>query len=106
MPSGTEDAYAKPVGRGWGDWVPLYALLGGGPWRITVRARTKSDAPSSFDGELSYIDESGTPQKKRFFNYVSVVTEAGTAHEPKVRFKSHSMGQYIEVDFTVGGVSR
>lgn len=64
---------------GWGPFVTLPAL-GGGPFQINLTAESKSDAPSSFDGELHYFGEDAARRQRRFLcpGSVSVITEANT----------------------------
>ncbi len=98
------EIWAPPVR--WGPSVEL-AILAGGPYRVSLTAETKSNAPSSFDGELAYFDENGAQRTDRFLGpgSIAVKTEAGVWQQPSVRFRSHSVGQIVYVRYSVAALT-
>jgi hypothetical protein len=88
-----------PPARVWGPWIEL-AKLTGGPLTYRVDFDTISSAPSTFDAEIQYWN--GPSQT------VDLVTGPGS-HTftagicyciQRIRFRSHSLGQTIQVKVT------
>lgn len=102
--SRTFEVIAPPLR--WGQSVEL-VILAGGPYRVSLTAESKSDAPSTFDGELSYFDPNGIQRRDRFIGpgAIAVKTEAGVWQQPSVRFRSHSVGQLVHVRYSVSALA-
>ena len=86
----------------WGPWYPLTGL-GGGPFELSVDVETESDAPSSFDGQITFFGKQGR-QTKRFVGpgSLNIITAPNSWQEPKVSFKSHGpTGQVLRVTLAV-----
>lgn len=82
----------------WGPWVKLATQLSGGSY--TISFDTISQAPSSFDVQIEYA----TGKRIERINTMGpgsyqIRSEAGSVGVDRVRFKSHSLGQIIRVEF-------
>ncbi|HDL6963403.1 TPA: hypothetical protein PXM28_002722 [Yersinia enterocolitica] len=91
----TVQAWAAPLF--WGPWVNL-AGHSSSSTVYTVSFDTESDTPSSFDVEIEYTTESHLEQVFTMGpgNYQIKASGAGT---DRIRFKSHSVGQVIRVNY-------
>lgn len=88
-----------PPARVWGPWVEL-AQLTGGPLTYRVDFDTISSAPSSFDAEIQYwkgpsktTDLVTGPGSHTFTAGICFCVQ-------RIRFRSHSLGQTIQVTVT------
>lgn len=88
-----------PPGRTWGPWLEI-ANLFGGPVSYKVDFDTISNAPSTFDAEIRYLDGAfqrsdivAGPGSHSFTAGVCVCVQ-------RIRFRSHSIGQVIKVIVT------
>ena len=91
------DAWAPPLF--WGPPVVIARMVSG-PASFEISADTKSDAPSTFTGEVRYFDIRNEERHETFLCPGSIEFVAGNAVQAvSVRFKSHSLGQVVE--FTV-----
>jgi hypothetical protein len=82
----------------WGDWVEIAEVSGSRI--ITLQIETISQAPSSFDAELEYWE--GYVQKNDVFSVPGNIKHTfrmDCVCKPKIRFKSHSMGQIVRIYF-------
>lgn len=71
-----------------------------GPASFEISADTKSDAPSTFTDEVRYFDIRNEERHETFLCPGSISFVAGNAvQKVSARFKSHSIGQFVE--FTV-----
>lgn len=91
----TVQAWAAPLF--WGPWVNLEGHVGNSTV-YTVSFDTESDTPSSFDVEIEYATESHLEQVFTMGpgNYQIKASGIGT---DRIRFKSHSVGQVIRVNY-------
>ncbi|WP_459825834.1 colicin Z C-terminal domain-related protein [Desulfomicrobium salsuginis] len=88
-----------PPARVWGPWVEL-AKLTGGPLTYRVDFDTISSAPSTFDAEIQYwkgpsqtVDLVTGPGSHTFTAGICYCIQ-------RIRFRSHSLGQTIQVKVT------
>ncbi|MGP6379473.1 colicin Z C-terminal domain-related protein [Yersinia bercovieri] len=91
----TVQAWAAPLF--WGPWVNLRGHTGSSVY--TVSFETESTAPSSFDVEIEYATETHmqlvyTQGPGEF----QISNNNGTGTD-RIRFKSHTVGQVIKVNF-------
>ncbi|CFQ31159.1 colicin Z C-terminal domain-related protein [Yersinia bercovieri] len=91
----TVQAWAPPLF--WGPWVDLMGHTGSSNV-YTVSFETESETPSSFDVEIEFATETHTQNiyTQGPGNYQIMGSGAGT---DRIRFKSHSIGQVIKVEF-------
>lgn len=88
------DAWAPPLF--WGPPVTIAQMVSG-PASFEISADTKSDAPSTFTGEVRYFDIKTEERHETFLCPGSISFIAGNAvQKVSVRFKSHSLGQVVE----------
>jgi hypothetical protein len=86
--------YAPP-GRIWGPWLDLdKSATGSRPYEVELG--TISQAPSSFDAQFDYWNDR-SHQDDMVVGPAKHVIRANCICIPKVRFRSHSSGQIIEV---------
>lgn len=86
--------YAPPE-RIWGPWLELdRSVTGSRPFEVEFG--TMSQAPSSFDAQFDYWDE-WSHEKDIIVGPGKHEIRARCVCIPKVRFRSHSLGQIIEV---------
>ncbi len=88
-------AWAPPFT--WGPWVNLNAHIG--PSAYTVSFDTISAAPSSFDVEIEYATNRGMQQVRTMGPGSYKIQGNDGAGTDRIRFKSHSIGQTIEVTY-------
>lgn len=90
-----KEGYAPPALL-WGPWIDIGSQFGG-PISWKVSFDTISDAPSSFDAQISYFSGG--------MNKVDLVT-GSNSHTftagicvcvSRIRFRSHSIGQVIKI---------
>jgi len=101
MPSGTKQLWARP--GAWGPWVELPAILSG-QFRVRIDATTESNAPSTFEMEVEYFDESGRHVTERGFGPFNFVTEKDATQQITFRAKSHSFGQNLRVSWSMSAI--
>ncbi len=88
--------YAPPLK--WGDWFEITDVSGARA--ITLQIETISQAPSSFDAELEYWD--GVVLKNDIISVpgnLSHTFRMNCVCKPRIRFKSHTMGQRVRIYF-------
>ncbi len=91
------DAWAPPF-KAWGILYEIGTIVGG-PAGFKVDFDTISDAPSTFDAEITYWN--GNDYKTDIIPGPGSHTFiASCACIPKVRFRSHTMGQILKVTVT------
>lgn len=92
---GTAQAWAPPLM--WGPWVNLMGHVGNSNV-YTVSFETESEAPSSFDVEIEYVTEASMQlvYTQGPGSYQIVASGAGI---DRIRFKSHTLGQVIKVNY-------
>ncbi|MBD2779123.1 hypothetical protein ID859_00825 [Xenorhabdus sp. 38] len=90
-----KQAWAPPFT--WGPWVDLAEHVG--PYAYTVSFDTISEAPSSFDIEIEFASNSGMIQVSTIGPGSYTIQGNDGAGTDRIRFKSHSIGQTIEVTY-------
>lgn len=88
-------AYAPPLT--WGPWVDLGSSVNRNVY--TVSFDTKSQAPSSFDVQIEYAGSDGMKAIKTMGPDSYQITDNYGAGTDRARFKSHSVGQNIRVNY-------
>ncbi|MCC8459303.1 colicin Z C-terminal domain-related protein [Photorhabdus aegyptia] len=89
-------AWAPPLT--WGPWADLLEHAGG-PHPYTVSFDTISQAPSSFDVEIAYAANSGIRSVRTMGPGSYTIQGNDGAGVDRIRFKSHSQGQIITVEY-------
>lgn len=89
------DGYAPPA-RVWGPWKEVGSQFGGpSTWKVSFESI--SDAPSSFEAEISYFS-GGMEKRDLVLGPNSHTFTAGICVcVSKIRFRSHSIGQMIKI---------
>lgn len=81
----------------WGPWTELVTQVGDGSY--TVRFYTISQLPSSFSAQIEYSTLNGIKRVNTLGpGSYKIVSDGGAAID-RIRFKSHSFGQAIRVEF-------
>lgn len=93
MPS--EQAWAPPLT--WGPWLNLQEHSGLA--RYSVSFDTDSQAPSSFDVEIEYATNTQMKRVNTLGPGSYHIADNDGAGIDRIRFKSHSTGQSIRVNF-------
>lgn len=88
-------AWAPPFA--WGPWVNLLGHATIAPY--TVSFDTESQAPSSFDVEIEYATSTQMKRVNTLGPGSYRITDNNGAGTDRIRFKSHSIGQNIRVNF-------
>lgn len=88
-------AYAPPLT--WGPWVELAGSTGRNVY--TINFDTESQAPSTFDVQIEYPGSDGTKSIKTMGPGSYQVTDNYGIGKERARFKSHSVGQNIRVNY-------
>lgn len=88
-------AWAPPLT--WGPWVDLNSHFG--PSSYTVSFDTISAAPSSFDVEIEYVTNQRVERIRTMGPGNYKIKGNDGAGTDRIRFKSHSIGQVIEVTY-------
>lgn len=88
-------AYAGPLV--WGPWVDLAAHSGQDVY--TISFDTISQAPSTFDVQIEYAGQSSMVTVNTMGPGSYKVTDNNGAGTDRIRFKSHSVGQNISVQY-------
>ncbi|WP_228066055.1 colicin Z C-terminal domain-related protein [Superficieibacter sp. 1612_C1] len=88
-------AYAGPLS--WGPWVDLAAHTGQDVY--TISFDTASQAPSTFDVQIEYAGESSMVTVNTMGPGSYKVTDNNGAGTDRIRFKSHSVGQNISIQY-------
>lgn len=91
----SRQAWAPPLT--WGPWVDLLGHATIAPY--TVSFDTKSQVPSSFDVEIEYAANTQMKRVNTLGPGSYRITENDGAGVDRIRFKSHTIGQNIRVDF-------
>ena len=91
------DAWAPPF-KSWGIHYELGALAAG-PVGFKVDLDTISDAPSTFDAEITYW-YGDSYKTDLVVGPGSHIFSASCACIPKIRFRSHTMGQLLRITVT------
>lgn len=93
--TGSKQAWAPPLT--WGPWIDLQTHTGGSNY--TVGFDTASEGPSSFDVQVQFT----MPNEMKTINTLGPgaypIRSPGGAGTDRIRFKSHSTGQNIIVNY-------
>jgi|GEM_PF-4917365 len=103
MSSEIYQVWAPPLA--WGVWQPIDVLMGG-PFEVTLEADSVSNVPSSFSGQVRFFDGPGGASVRSFEcpGGITFVTGADSVQQPKMRFRSHSVGQDVRVFCSVRAI--
>ncbi|CAM3817996.1 colicin Z C-terminal domain-related protein [Xenorhabdus thuongxuanensis] len=88
-------AWAPPLT--WGPWIGLENHVGS--YAYTVSFDTISQAPSSFDVEIQYATNGGYRTVTTMGPGSYQIRGNDGAGQDRIRFKSHSIGQSIELTY-------